>query len=41
MGARYSGKSSILIKRPTRDACLDMGENQAPLAPRFVFHITL
>ena len=29
------------IKRPTRDACLCMGGNQAPSAPRFVFLITL
>ena len=30
-----------LIKRPARDACLCMGELQAPLAPHFVFLITL
>ena len=36
-----------LIKRPTRDACLCMGDLQAPAAPvappapRFVFLITL
>ena len=33
-----------LIKRPTRDACLCMGELQAPAAPpapHFVFLITL
>ena len=35
---------SILIKRPTRDACLCMGEHlapPAPPAPHFVFLITL
>ena len=31
----------IVIKRPARDACLCMGELQAPPAPRFVFLITL
>ena len=34
----------ILIKRPARDACLCMGELQAPAAPpapHFVFLITL
>ena len=30
-----------LIKRPARDACLCMGELQAPPAPHFVFLITL
>ena len=30
-----------LIKRPVRDACLCMGELQAPPAPHFVFLITL
>ena len=30
-----------LIKRPTRDACLCMGDLQAPPAPHFVFLITL
>ena len=29
------------IKRPTRDACLCMGDLQAPPAPHFVFLITL
>ena len=32
---------SHIIKRPARDACLCMGELQAPPAPRFVFLITL
>ena len=31
----------ILIKRPLRDACLCMGDLQAPPAPHFVFLITL
>ena len=31
----------LLIKRPARDACLCMGELQAPAAPHFVFLITL
>ena len=31
----------IIIKRPARDACLCMGELQAPPAPHFVFLITL
>ena len=31
----------IIIKRPARDACLCMGELQAPAAPHFVFLITL
>ena len=30
-----------LIKRPRRDACLCMGDLQAPPAPYFVFLITL
>ena len=30
-----------IIKRPARDACLCMGELQAPAAPHFVFLITL
>ena len=30
-----------LFKRPARDACLCMGELQAPPAPHFVFLITL
>ena len=37
-------ESSDLIKRPARDACLCMGELQAPPAPpapHFVFLITL
>ena len=29
------------IKRPARDACLCMGELQAPAAPHFVFLVTL
>ena len=32
---------NLVIKRPTRDACLCMGELQAPPAPHFVFLITL
>ena len=32
---------SSLIKRPARDACLCMGDLQAPPAPHFVFLITL
>ena len=31
----------VVIKRPARDACLCMGELQAPAAPHFVFLITL
>ena len=31
----------LFIKRPTRDACLCMGDLQAPPAPHFVFLITL
>ena len=31
----------IVIKRPARDACLCMGDLQAPPAPHFVFLITL
>ena len=31
----------FIIKRPARDACLCMGELQAPPAPHFVFLITL
>ena len=31
----------LLFKRPARDACLCMGELQAPPAPHFVFLITL
>ena len=31
----------LLIKRPARDACLCMGDLQAPPAPHFVFLITL
>ena len=36
--------SLMLFKRPARDACLSMGELQAPAAPpapHFVFLITL
>ena len=33
--------SCVLIKRPASDACLCMGDLQAPLAPHFVFLITL
>ena len=36
-----SEHSFYLIKRPGRDACLCMGELQAPPAPHFVFLITL
>ena len=36
-----SAYNSLIIKRPTRDACLCMGELQAPPAPHFVFLITL
>ena len=32
---------NMVIKRPARDACLCMGELQAPPAPHFVFLITL
>ena len=32
---------TLVIKRPARDACLCMGELQAPPAPHFVFLITL
>ena len=34
-------QTSDVIKRPARDACLCMGELQAPPAPHFVFLITL
>ena len=37
-------EASVIIKRPLRDACLCMGELQAPAAPpahHFVFLITL
>ena len=33
--------SCARIKRPLRDACLCMGDLQAPPAPHFVFLITL
>ena len=42
-----SAYNSLIIKRPARDACLCMGELQAPpalpapAAPHFVFLITL
>ena len=42
-----SAYSSLIIKRPARDACLCMGElpapaaPAAPAAPHFVFLITL
>ena len=42
MGWESSGM--VIFKRPARDACLCMGELQAPaapLAPHFVFLITL
>ena len=32
---------SLLVKRPLWDACLCMGDLQAPPAPRLVFLITL
>ena len=32
---------SDVIKRPARDACLCIGDLQAPPAPHFVFLITL
>ena len=39
---KFSGKpQALVIKRPARDACLCMGELQAPPAPHFVFLITL
>ena len=31
----------LIIKRPARDACLCMGELQAPPAPHFIILITL
>ena len=38
----YSMKAvHVIIKRPGRDACLCMGDLQAPPAPHFVFLITL
>ena len=36
-----SSEQQTVIKRPLRDACLCMGELQAPPAPHFVFLITL
>ena len=33
--------SGNIFKRPARDACLCMGDLQAPPAPHFVFLITL
>ena len=39
-----SAYNSLIIKRPARDACLCMGDLQAPAAPaapHFVFLITL
>ena len=41
MEVRTHLKNYFLIKRPARDACLCMGELQAPPAPHFVFLITL
>ena len=38
---RKSAYNSLIIKRPLRDACLCMGDLQAPPAPHFVFLITL
>ena len=40
----FTGPAGFIIKRPARDACLCMGDLQAPLAPQaphFVFLITL
>ena len=34
-------EDKVSIKRPARDACLCMGDLQAPPAPHFVFLITL
>ena len=31
----------VILKRPARDACLCMGDLQAPPAPHFVFLVTL
>ena len=39
--AKLKTAYNSLIKRPTRDACLCMGDLQAPPAPPFVFLITL
>ena len=33
--------AQAIFKRPARDACLCMGDLQAPAAPHFVFLITL
>ena len=44
IGKVLSAYNSLIIKRPARDACLCMGELQAPAAPpapHFVFLITL
>ena len=41
LGIVYQAFIILIIKRPTRDACLCMGELQAPPAPHFVFLITL
>ena len=38
---KYMNIFIYFIKRPARDACLCMGDLQAPLAPHFVFLITL
>ena len=38
---KYFLPSYIIIKHPARDACLCMGDLQAPPAPHFVFLITL
>ena len=40
----HTVSASLIIKRPARDACLCMGDLQAPpapAAPHFVFLITL
>ena len=37
----YPDHLKSVIKRPARDACLSMGELQAPAAPHFIFLITL
>ena len=36
-----SAYNLLIIKRPARDACLCIGDLQAPPAPHFVFLITL
>ena len=44
LASQIHGHLCVRIKRPARDACLCMGDLQAPaapLAPHFVFLITL